>query len=77
MPAKKSGSGGSAVRTLLSFVAWVTGIIVSLSVAFAMIDGVLGLPEWLGGTSVALVAGWIVVATTILGVILAIVEYFS
>ncbi|PIN95253.1 hypothetical protein COU53_00435 [Candidatus Pacearchaeota archaeon CG10_big_fil_rev_8_21_14_0_10_30_48] len=76
MPVKKR-AGGSSVRALLGFVAWLTGIIVSLSVAFAMIDGVLGLPNWLGGSQVALVAGWIVVVTTIVGVILAIVDYFS
>ena len=77
MPAKKSVRGGNAIRTLLSFVAWLTGIIVSLSVAFAMIKGTLGLPLWLGGDQVAVIAGWVVVITTILGVILAIVEYFS
>ena len=68
---------GSGLHGLLSFVAWLTGIIVSLSVAFAMIDGTLGLPAWLGGSSVALIAGWIVVIATILGVILVVVEYFS
>ena len=76
MPVKKR-AGGSSVRALLGFVAWLTGIIVSLSVAFAMIDGTLGLPVWLGGVQVAVVAGWIVVITTIVGLILAIVEYFS
>jgi len=76
MPVKKR-AGGNSVRALLGFVAWLTGIIVSLSVAFAMIDGVLGLPNWLGGSQVALAAGWIVVVTTIVGVILAIVDYFS
>ena len=73
----KQNSGTSAVRKLLGFVAWLTGIIVSLSVAFAMIDGVLGLPSWLGGSPVAVIAGWVVVVTTILGVILAIVEHFK
>ncbi len=76
MPVKKR-AGGNSVRALLGFVAWLTGIIVSLSVAFAMIDGTLGLPVWLGGVQVAVVAGWIVVITTIVGLILAIVEYFS
>ena len=73
----KKRAGGNSVRALLGFVAWLTGIIVSLSVAFAMIDGTLGLPVWLGGVQVAVVAGWIVVITTIVGLILAIVEYFS
>ena len=65
---------GSGVSKILSFVAWLTGVIVSLSVGFAMIGGVLGLPSYLGGASVALIAGWIVVITTILSVILAIVH---
>ena len=65
----------TTVRKLLGFVAWITGVIVSLSVAFGMIYGPLGLPTWLGGNLVAIVAGWIVVITTILGVILAIVDH--
>jgi len=62
---------------LLSFVAWLTGVIVSLSVGFAMIDNILSLPSYLGGTSVAMVAGWIVVITTALSLVLAIVQYFK
>lgn len=71
--AKKSNGG--ALSTLVSFIAWLTGVIVSLSVGFGMIGGTLTLPTWLGGSAVAMVAGWIVVVTTIAGVILAIVEY--
>lgn len=59
---------------ILNFVAWLTGIIVSLSVGFGMIGGTLSLPAWLGGNIVALIAGWIVVITTLLSVILAILE---
>ena len=57
---------------LLSFIAWLTGVLVSLSVGFAMIDGTLSLPTWLGGSVVAMIVGWIVVITTIAGVVLAI-----
>jgi len=67
--AKKSGAA-----KLFSFVAWLTGIIVALSVGFAMIDGILTLPAWLGGATVAMVAGWIVVIATAIGVISAIVD---
>ncbi|MFA5019692.1 MAG: hypothetical protein WC533_01195 [Candidatus Pacearchaeota archaeon] len=67
--------GKASMHKLISFVAWVTGVIVALSVGFAMIDGVLSLPIWLGGSIVAIVAGWIVVVATIVGVILAIVDY--
>ena len=74
MPAKKTAvkTGGSGVHALLSFIAWVTGVIVSLSVAFAMINGTLDLPNWLGGAQVALIAGWIVVIGTLIGVLMAI-----
>ena len=70
--AKKGG-----MNTLLHFVAWLTGVIVSLSVGFAMIDKVLGLPSYLGGSTVAVIAGYIVVLTTAISAILAIVHYFK
>ncbi len=59
---------------VLNFVAWLTGVIVSLSVGFAMIGGTLTLPSWLGGSVLAFIAGWVVVITTLLGVILAVVK---
>ena len=59
---------------VLSFLAWITGVIVSLSVGFGMIGGTLSLPWWLGGDVIAMVAGWIVVVTTLLGAILAILN---
>ena len=65
----------TALSKLVTFIAWLTGIIVSLSVGFALIDGTLGLPAWLGGTvGIPIAAGWIVVLTTLLGAILAIVS---
>ena len=59
---------------VLNFVAWLTGVIVSLSVGFAMIGGTLSLPVWLGGQVLALIAGWVVVITTLIGVVLAILN---
>jgi len=59
---------------VLGLIAWLTGIIVSLAVGFGMIGGTLILPEWLGGATVAMVAGWIVVITTTISVILAILK---
>jgi hypothetical protein len=64
---------------LLNTIAWVTGIIVSLVVGFGMINGTLGLPGWLGGTHiigqwVVFIAGWIVVVTTLVGAILAMLQ---
>jgi len=60
---------------VLNFVAWLTGVIVSLAVGFAMIGGTLTLPTWLGGSVLALIAGWVVVITTLLSAILAIVNH--
>jgi len=59
---------------LLNFVAWLTGILVSLSVGFGMIGGTLTLPTWLGGSIVAMIAGWIVVITTALSAILTLLK---
>ena len=65
--------------SILNLIAWVTGIVVSLVVGFGMINGTLGLPMWLGGASyigdmVVVVAGWIVVITTLIGAVLAILQ---
>ncbi len=60
--------------SVLNLVAWLTGVIVSLSVGFAMVDKLLTLPTWLGGSVVAQIAGWIVVITTLLSVVLALIR---
>ena len=75
--AKKQGVLGQVV----AFVAWLTGVIFSLSVGFALTEKILMLPGWLGGTTAAGIgvsqtAGWIVLFTTLLGVILALVHKF-
>lgn len=64
---------------ILGVIAWITGIVVSLAVGFGLINGVLGLPRWLGGGTVigdfiVIAVGWIVVATTLISAILAILE---
>jgi len=59
----------------LHFITWLTGVIVSLAVGFAMIGGTLTLPWWLGGDVLAMIAGWVVVITTILSAVLAIIKY--
>ncbi len=65
----------SALGKIVTFVAWLTGVIVSLSVGFALIDGTLGLPTWLGGEiGIPVAAGWIVVLTTLVGAVLAIIN---
>ncbi|MDP3987068.1 MAG: hypothetical protein Q8P81_02470 [Nanoarchaeota archaeon] len=59
---------------VLNFIAWLTGVLVSLSVGFAMIDGILTLPTWLGGGVLAMLVGWVVVITTLISVVLAILK---
>ena len=67
--AKKQGG------TILNFVTWLTGILVALSVGFAMIDGILRLPVYLGGSfGVDVLVGWIVVITTAISAVLAVLE---
>lgn len=57
---------------ILNFVVWLTGVIVSLAVGFGMIDGVL-VVRWIPEI-ITIIAGWVVIATTIIGVILAIMK---
>jgi len=76
MPVAKKSSG---LKKVLSFVAWLTGVIVSLVVGNALIIGTLVLPQWLGGDTqagiiVAMAVGWIVIITTLLSVVLAIIH---
>jgi len=56
---------------VLNFVVWLTGVIVSLAVGFGLIGGTLSVP-YIGLVNV--IAGWVVIVTTILGVILAILK---
>ena len=65
--------------TVLNLVAWFTGVVVSLAVGFGLVSGTLTLPDWLGGMSnaglwVTWVVGWIVVITTLLGVVLGLLR---
>lgn len=59
---------------VLNFIALLTGVLVSLSVGFAMIDGILSLPVWLGGEVLAKIVGWVVVITTLISVVMAILK---
>jgi hypothetical protein len=67
---------GKKVTKLLNVVAWLTGVIVSLAVGFAMTGGSLTVP-WLDSLGLGVVtvfAGWVVVITTLLSVILAVLK---
>jgi len=68
-----------AQNSILSFLAWFTGVVVSLAVAFGMVEGVLRLPTWLGGNSTVGIwlvqaVGWIVIVTTLVGAVMAILN---
>lgn len=72
MPAKKSLSD-----SILSFLAWFAGVILSLVVGNAMIEKTLVLPWWLGGEVapwIAVAVGWIVIVTTLVGAVMAIIK---
>lgn len=56
---------------VLSLLAWLTGVIVSLAVGFALIGGTLQVP-YIGVVNA--IAGWIVVITTLVGAIMAILR---
>jgi uncharacterized membrane protein len=60
---------------ILEFIAWITGVFVSLAVAFGMIDGVLSI-RFIPHT-ILVVFGWIVVATTLIGVVIGIAKLFN
>ena len=74
--AKKSG--GSTLSKLVAFVAWLTGVIVALAVGFSLASssGALAqtFPSYLGGATVAMVAGWIVIILTLISILLTMID---
>ena len=72
--AKKRGVIKKRGVSALNFVAWLTGALVSLSIGFAMIGGTLTLPFWLGGSTLAVIVGWVLIITTLISAVLAILE---
>lgn len=64
--------GKQVKKNVLNIVTWLTGVIVSLTVGFAMIGQTLTIP--IIPAIIIVVAGWIVVLTTILSAILAILK---
>lgn len=59
----------SFVERFLIFVAWLSGFLVSISVGYAMIEGPLTLPTFLGGATVSAIVGWVVIVSTVLSII--------
>ena len=68
---KKSGNG---VGIALGIIAWLTGVIVSLAVGFSMTSGgaLSSIPYV--STVVTTAAGWIVIITTLISAVLAIID---
>ncbi|OGJ16750.1 hypothetical protein A3K74_00860 [Candidatus Pacearchaeota archaeon RBG_13_33_26] len=67
---------GKKVKSILNFVAWITGVIVSLAVGFAMAGGTLSIP-WLssiGAGIVTMIAGWVVIISTLVSAALALLK---
>ena len=65
--------------SVLHFVAWFTGVVVSLAVGFGLINGTLVLPGWLGGDSAAGMmitgfVGWIVVVTSLVSAAMVVLK---
>jgi uncharacterized membrane protein YdbT with pleckstrin-like domain len=60
------------VSALVQLVVWLTGVLVSLAVGFAMADGMLTVRYI--PLIVTQVAGWVVVVLTLLSVILAVLD---
>jgi len=58
--------------TVLSFLAWFVGVMVSLAVGFGMTGKTLVIPYI--PEVVTIVVGWIVVITTLVGVVMAILR---
>lgn len=54
---------------LMGVITWIVGVIVSLAVGFALINGIIAVP-YVGVVNV--IAGWIVVVGAIISVIMAI-----
>ena len=61
----------SNLTKILSFLVWIAGIIVSLAVGFALKNKILSVPH-LG--IVNIIAGWIVIITTLIGVLIALIN---
>jgi|TARA_Y100000034_G_scaffold3996_1_gene4727 hypothetical protein len=59
---------------ILNFVTWFTGIVVSLAVAFGMINGSLTVPILDKVPYLLETVGWIVVITTLVSAVLAILQ---
>jgi len=63
---------GKPVSKLVNLAVWITGVLVSLSVGFGMVDGILPI-RWIP-LIITQIAGWVVVILTIVSIVLAIAD---
>ncbi len=63
---------GKQFGKILNVVAWLTGVLVSLAVGFAMTAGTLTIPYI--PDVITVVGGWMVVVTTIISAVLAVLK---
>ena len=68
---KREKNDKNVLERLVGFLAWITGVIVSLAVGFGMTSGTLTVPKI---QPVVPFFGWVVVITTLLSVLLAIIH---
>ena len=65
---------GKKPRNIAGIIAWIVGVLVSLSVGSGMAEEVLTIPaiySVVGSNIITIVAGWIVIVGTILGIVMA------
>ena len=75
MAGKTAKEARKGVRVFWEFLIWIVGILVSLAVGSGMKDGTLTIPFI--PNELTFFAGWVVVILTVLGLILAIIDYFT
>ncbi len=65
----------SPLAGIWGFIIWLVGILVSLAVSFGMTDGTLRIPFI--ADIITIIAGWLVIILTLLGVLLKIIDKLS
>ena len=73
MAKKSRGGNSSSISGAVNFLAWLTGILVSLAVGFGMISGTLTIP-YAYIKDVIPFFGWVVVILTLISAVLAIID---
>ncbi len=59
------------LENAIGFFAWVSGLLIALAVGYGLIHGPLTVPEFIGGNMASNIAGWAIIGTTVLTIILS------